>query len=107
MTLLATFIGVVIIYYFGTLSLYEPTDELHSFPVPRNAKLIENNELGARYHWSRASEENGIPFSYEIVLKSNGWVKGDREGASVIYTKGKHKIDLISTTDQLDIIKIK
>lgn len=59
------------------------------------------------YDWSRASEEFGIPFDYEIVLKANGWRKGEREGASVLYTKRSHSMDLISTTKRLDIIKVK
>ncbi|WP_281251490.1 hypothetical protein [Paenisporosarcina indica] len=38
-----------------------------------------------------ASEENGIPLGYELALQANGWNKGEREGASVYYTKEKIK----------------
>lgn len=92
-------------YYFITLSLYEPTEDLYGFPVPKNAELVEESSAGKNYEWSRASEENGIPYEYEFALKKNGWEKGEREGASVYYTKGDHKINLISTTKQLDILR--
>ncbi|MCM3440210.1 hypothetical protein ACUIJN_23340 [Metabacillus halosaccharovorans] len=94
-----------VIYYFILQSLYLPSEDLFNFPVPRNAEVIQENEIGKSYDWSPASEENGIPFGYELVLKFNGWKKGEREGASVVYTKGNKKIDLISTTKHLNILK--
>lgn len=30
-------------YYFITLSLYEPTEDLYGFPVPKNAKLVKGS----------------------------------------------------------------
>ncbi|MEH7380978.1 hypothetical protein V7138_10900 [Bacillus sp. JJ1533] len=104
MTLL---IGVGVGYYFITLSLYEPSEELYGFPIPKNAELVQKSNQSESYDWLKASEENGIPFGYEFVLAKNDWVKGERDGASVTYTKGKHTIDLISTSKKLDIIKVK
>ncbi|MFS0674889.1 hypothetical protein [Ornithinibacillus sp. 179-J 7C1 HS] len=92
-------------YCLITLFLYEPSDNLYGFPVPKNAELTRKDEKVESYNWSRASEENGIPFSYEMVLKVNGWTKGERLGASVVYTKDDYEITLISTTKQLDFIK--
>ncbi|GIO26377.1 hypothetical protein [Ornithinibacillus bavariensis] len=106
-TLLAALIGLGILYYLISLFYYEQAEDLYDFPVPFTAKLIKEDEHGISYYWSRASEENGIPFSYEMVLKSNGWEKVKREGASVLYRKGSHEIDLTSTTNHLYIIKIK
>ncbi|MET3322652.1 UNVERIFIED_ORG: hypothetical protein ABIC97_005800 [Peribacillus simplex] len=103
---LATLLIGGVIYYFITLSLYEPSRDSFDFPVPKNAELVQENEQGKSYDWSKASEENGIPFGYELVLKANGWKKGEREGASVFYTKGNQKIDLISTTKHLNILKV-
>ncbi|MRX71828.1 hypothetical protein GJU40_06515 [Bacillus lacus] len=94
-----------VIYYFILLALYLPSEDLFNFPVPRYAELIQENEIGKSYDWSAASEDKGIPFGYELVLKINGWKKGEREGASVIYTKGNKKIDLISSTKHLNILK--
>ncbi|MDQ0884133.1 hypothetical protein [Peribacillus sp. V2I11] len=97
--------GGAIIYYFISSS-YTTTEDLYEFPVPRNAELVQINEQGNRYEWSMASEENGIPYGYEIALKANRWEKGEREGASVFYTKGNNKIDLITTTNQLEILRV-
>ena len=95
------------IYYFITVSLYEPSEDLFDFPVPKNAELVQENIYGKSYDWSPTSEENGIPFGYELAIKANGWKKGERDGASIYYTKGTNKIDLISSTKHLNILKVK
>ncbi len=82
---------------------YESSKELNGFPVPTKAKLIDQGDGVNTYTWSRASGENGIPSDYEKAIKSEGWKKGEREGASVVYTKGKHLIDLTTSTEELDI----
>ncbi|QED50000.1 hypothetical protein FSZ17_04630 [Cytobacillus dafuensis] len=105
--LMTLVIGISIGYYFIALSLYEPSDELYGFPIPKKAEFVQESDKSKSYDWSRTSEENGIPFDYEIALKVNDWKKGEREGASVLYKKGNHTIDLISTTKRLDIIKVK
>jgi hypothetical protein len=104
--LVTLFIVVGIATYLITLSFYESSEDLYGFPVPQNAKLIQKSGQSESYDWSKASEEDGIPFVYEIALKASGWTKGVREGASVLYKKGNHTIDLISTTKRLDIIKV-
>jgi hypothetical protein len=98
-------IGVAI-YYFIRVSQYEPSKELYNFPIPKNAELVQENSRGKSYDWSPASEESGIPFGYELAIKVNGWKKGERDGASVYYTKGTKKIDLISSTKHLNILKV-
>jgi len=94
-----------VIYYFILLFLYLPSEDFYNFPVPRNAELIKENEKAKSYYWSAAIEEYGIPFGYELVIKINGWKKGEREGALVLYTKGNKIIDLILTREHLDILK--
>lgn len=94
-----------VIYYFVTLSLYEPSVDLYNFPIPKNAELVQENVHGKSYDWSPTSEENGIPFGYELALKANGWKKGESDGASTYYKKGAKKIDLISSTKHLNILK--
>lgn len=93
-------------YYFITLSLYEPTEDLLGFPVPKRAELVGQSTVGKNYEWPRASETDGIPYGYELAIKKNGWKKGEREGASVYYTKGNYKIDLICTQGYLDILRV-
>ncbi|TWT27214.1 hypothetical protein [Planomicrobium sp. CPCC 101110] len=80
---------------------YQPSEEVSDFPVPKKAELIEANRHARTYNWAPASEENGIPFGYKIVLKVNGWEEQEREGASVIYTKGDKQVDVISQTQLL------
>ena len=99
-------LGIVLGIVFVSLNLiYETSEELYGFPIPIKAELTQEFNQTKSYNWSRASEENGIPLDYEIILKINGWKKGQREGASVSYTKGNHTIDLASYHNALDIIK--
>lgn len=94
-------------FYFTTFFSYEASSAaLSGFPVPKSAILTEENEVAKLYEWNRASEENGIPLGYEVVLKANGWEKGSRQGASVRYTKGQEQIDVISATNRLILIRI-
>ncbi|MBY0064372.1 hypothetical protein [Priestia aryabhattai] len=95
------------IFYFITFFSYIPSDKFFGFPVPKNAKLVKGKERVNIYDWSKASEENGIPSGYKLVIKSKGWKERDREGASTYYEKGNQKIDLISQTDELTLIKDK
>ena len=94
------------IYYFITVSLYKPSKELYNFRIPKNAELVQENSRGKSYDWSPTSEESGIPFGYKLAIKVSGWKKGERDGASVYYTKGTKKIDLISSTKHLNILKV-
>ncbi|MFS8604563.1 hypothetical protein LRO89_18310 [Priestia megaterium] len=92
------------IFYFITFFAYIPSDKFFGFPVPKNAKLVKGKERVNIYDWSKASEENGIPSGYKLVIKSKGWKERDREGASTYYEKGNQRIDLISQTDELTLI---
>ena len=92
------------ILFFTTYFAYEENDKFFNFPIPKNAELLSDKEDVAIYNWSKATEENGIPFIYEIIIKSKGWNNVGREGASTYYEKDGHRIDLISQTDQLTLI---
>ncbi|MFJ7936492.1 hypothetical protein [Sporosarcina sp. NPDC096371] len=94
------------IYYFIAVSQYAASKELYNFPIPKNAELVQENFRGKSFDWLSISEESGIPLGYELAIKANGWKKGEREGASVYYTKGTNKIDLISSTKHLNVLKV-
>lgn len=100
---LATVVLIGVITYINTYGAYQQNDDFYGFPIPKNAILEKSEDGIGIYKWMKASEENGIPAGYEFIIKSNGWVKGKREGASVIYTKDQREIELISTTDRLTI----
>lgn len=84
---------------------YKADAELLGFPVPQSAILIEENEFGKNYDWPKASGDNGIPWSYKLTLKLNGWEKVEGE-LTPIYQKDDKKIDLIATTDHLSVLKV-
>lgn len=53
----------------------------------------------------KASFENGIPFSYKLVIKQNGWKKVEQEGGNTAYIKGYYKINLLSDKNYIEITK--
>ena len=106
-TVLAILLMGAAIFYFVAFFAYIPSNKFFSFPVPKNAKLVKGKERVNIYDWSKASEENGIPSGYKLVIKSKGWKERNREGASTYYEKGNKIIDLISQTDKLTLIKDK
>lgn len=55
--------------------------------MPRTAHLLNNEEGILLYCWSKAFEENGIPFSYELIIKSKGWNSLGRKGVLTSYKK--------------------
>ncbi|MBC5638064.1 hypothetical protein H8S33_14800 [Ornithinibacillus sp. BX22] len=99
-------LGAGLVFYLLTFLLYEPSEDFYEFPVPKIATLLHKDELTERYEWVHASEENGIPSIYKWVLSKNGWKEEISEGASTLYTNGSHTIDLISTTNMLEVIKV-
>lgn len=84
---------------------YKADAELLDFPVPQSATLVEGNEFGKNYEWAKASGDNGIPWSYQLALKLDGWEKVEGD-LTPIYQKDDKKIDLIATTDHLSVLKV-
>ena len=87
------------------LSAYEENEKFFHFPIPKNAQIASEDDIANNYSWPPASEEHGIPKHYKMVIKFKGWKEEDREGASTIYIKDGHRIDLISTTEFLTVRK--
>lgn len=98
---------IVGILFFTIYFAYEENNKFFSFPIPKSAELVSDKEGVSIYKWSKASEENGVPFIYGQIIKLKGWDKGSREGASIYYEKGERRIDLISQTDQLTLKIVK
>ncbi|MFJ7954444.1 hypothetical protein ACIQZG_23365 [Lysinibacillus sp. NPDC096418] len=97
------FIFLGISYYFGATSKYELSEEFSDFPVPINAKLVQKNEYNSIYEWSKSSDVNGIPFSYSLIIRTNGWKRVVREGTLSIYEKSGVQINLSSQRDEIII----
>lgn len=104
-TILLGFTVAITLFSSTLFNQYKPDSSLYGFPIPNQAVLVKEHDTGKNFEWSRASEENGIPFDYEMTLKLRGWKKGNREGAAVVYTKDQQVITLISQTDILDVLK--
>ncbi|MFD1031566.1 hypothetical protein [Metaplanococcus flavidus] len=91
---------------FMILSNYKADAELSGFPIPQNAELVEENDYGKNFDWPKASGDHGIPWSYGLALKLDGWEKVKGE-LTPIYQKNGKKVDLIATTDHLSVLKVK
>ncbi|MFJ7735086.1 hypothetical protein ACIQ2D_01990 [Lysinibacillus sp. NPDC097287] len=104
----ALLMAVGVLYYLFSDSRYELAEEMYDFPVPIGAKLIakEETEFRKTYDWSPASGDNGIPLSYKLIIKKNGWKQGQIDGTNVIYSKGSHQINLNTSTNYLCMIKV-
>jgi hypothetical protein len=94
-----------ILYYWISVSSYQTSEELNNFPLPKNAQLVYKTDKVRGYEWGKASFENGVPFSYKLVIKQNDWKKVEQEGGNTTYTKGKYKINLLSDRDYIEISK--
>lgn len=102
------FVVAGILYYYFANSQYELAEDMYEFPVPKGAQLIQAEETDNRksYDWSAASGDNGIPLSYKLMLKKNGWDQGQIDGTNVVYTKDQKQITLSTATDYLRIAKV-
>lgn len=102
---IAFLIGIGYLYYTNLDKNHFFLNDMYNFPVPKSAELESENEVGKHYIWSKASGDNGIPLSYRLMIKKNGWREIGREGEIVKYTKGKFTIYLHSSTDYIGIMK--
>ncbi|WP_273126774.1 hypothetical protein [Bacillus weihaiensis] len=55
------------------------------------------------YEWWAASEENGLPFYYLIIIRLNGWTPTEVMGSMTVYEKGDHQVAVISQEDYLGL----
>ncbi|MGE6260680.1 hypothetical protein ACQKCU_22835 [Heyndrickxia sporothermodurans] len=86
-----------------TFFSYEESQKFKGFPVPKHAKITKNKSNFEAFDWSPASEEEGLPLRYRLIIKLKGWKKTFKEGSLTIYEKDNYKIDVISQTDYLSI----
>ena len=83
-------IGIVILLLIGGPLLFFRSSEVNTnFPIPKGAELTRQNvkEGYEEYNWRPASEENGLPFYYAIVIRLWGWKQESRFGATTYYEK--------------------
>ncbi|WP_010094564.1 hypothetical protein [Ornithinibacillus scapharcae] len=101
-TLLGTILVMIAGYFVVTNVSYVPIQEFGGFPIPKAAEVIKEESI-IEYYWSRASEEDGVPRSYQRELKKEGWEIKWRESSASMYRKDDIKVVLISSTNYLSI----
>jgi hypothetical protein len=100
---LIVFVVILISIPFIFLFPYRESEEFKGFPVPMTAELTENKSKLEKYNWGSASEENGLPLRYQLIIKLWGWEKKEQEGALSIYEKNGIEVGVISLTDYLSL----
>lgn len=103
--LVAISLSVFIIgFVFGT---YRSSAVQKGFPIPMFAKQIGGDEQEGweQYEWWLASEENGLPSHYRVVITLWGWeeIEEEQMGARKVFEKDGQKVFVISVTDELVI----
>ncbi|MDQ0271387.1 hypothetical protein [Cytobacillus purgationiresistens] len=92
------FIGMI-------LFRYESADDLYGFPIPRDAKITKQKEAFYEPDWWAASQEqkDGLPLTYRLRLKLDGWEMKERQGEWAAYVKEEKSLNVISTVDYLSV----
>ncbi|PEL13569.1 hypothetical protein [Bacillus sp. AFS017336] len=86
---------------------HKPSKLHKGFPVPLTAiqSKVDHKNRYEIYKWKMASEENGLPKSYKLILKMWGWqeVKEEALGLRKVYIKHGEVVHILSLTDKIDI----
>ena len=92
-----------LIFYYG--QSFKDSVFTEGFPIPGKAELhrISGEHKLESYNWNGASEEDGLPLRYRAVIRLAGWKKIDMFGAMTTFEKDSVTIEVISTTDMIDI----
>lgn len=94
---------VALIFYYG--QSFKDSVFTEGFPIPGNAELhrISGEHKLEIYNWNGASEEDGLPLRYRTVIRLAGWKKIDTFGAMTTFEKDGVIIEIVSTTNMIDI----
>ena len=102
-------IAISVIGYYSLVGYYSKnfveSTIIGDFPVPSDAQLTKEDPIikFEQYTWGPASEENGLPFYYKIIIKQWGWEEKSREGAVTFYEKQGKVVSVISQRKYLFI----
>ena len=92
-----------LIFYYG--QSFKDSVFTEGFPVPGKAKVhkISDEHKLESYNWSGASEEDGLPLRYRVVIRLAGWKKVDTFGAMTTFEKDGVIIEVVSATKMIDL----
>ncbi|WP_139069993.1 hypothetical protein [Bacillus sp. FJAT-27225] len=102
---IAIFVGVGVYYYENIDNNYQTLQDFYDFPVPNDANLESESEKGKNYIWDKSSG-TGVPISYRLVIKKNGWKEVELDGHNVVYEKNGRRINLALAPDYIGILKV-
>ncbi len=94
---------IVLTFYYG--QSFEEAIYTERFPIPPTAKIskISSLKLLETYQWEPASEENGLPLRYKLMIRLSGWKEIDRMGALTTYKKGNLTVDVVSYNNRIEL----
>lgn len=97
-----TTVFILPFYYVQT---YEKSVFTEGFPIPGNAKVVKisGEHKFESYKWYGASEEDGLPLRYKIIIHLAGWKQVETFGAMTTYEKDRVKIEVITTSKLIDL----
>ncbi len=103
--LFITLIAFIIAFTFYYGQTFEEAIYSEGFPVPGQAKIskVSSKNGFESYTWQPATEENGLPLRYKLMIRLSGWKKADRMGAMTTYEKDGRTVDIISQKNYLGI----
>ncbi|MFF3023879.1 hypothetical protein ACFVRR_14685 [Gottfriedia sp. NPDC057948] len=101
--ILFTFLFLIILFFV----VHKPSKLNKGFPIPLTAfqSNIDYKNQYEVYNWKMASEEHGLPYYYELILKMWGWneVKEEALGARKVFTKDGEIVNIISLNDKMEL----
>lgn len=96
----------LLVYLFVFVIIYKEAATVEGFPVSRFAELknIPKVDKYEQYQWKSASEENGLPALYLLMIKLKGWRELERMGSVTVFEKDGRRVEVNSQTNYLSII---
>ncbi|NYF23286.1 hypothetical protein [Sporosarcina sp. JAI121] len=103
--LFVTFIAFIIALTFYYGQTFEEAIYSEGFPVPGKARIVKVSSVKSfeSYSWKPASEENGLPIRYQLIIRLSGWKKVNQVDGMTTYEKEGQKVDIVSRNNHLGI----
>lgn len=92
------------VYYVNLDKKYYVLQDFYDFPIPKEAVLESESENSKNYIWE-PSTGTGLPISYRLVIKKNGWKQTEVDGHSFIFKKANNVISIVVASDYIGILK--
>lgn len=103
--LIGVFCVLICILVFNYGQSFKESVFTEGFPIPGKAEVYKMSEEHnfESYKWNGASEENGLPLRYKVVIRLAGWKNVDTFGTMTTFEKDGVKIEVMSSTKMIDL----